>query len=287
MPILKLENVSKVYSREHRGFLAGNKEAAPAIQALVNVSLAVTAGQSVGVIGESGAGKTTIAALAVGLTEPTSGRVLINAGHHGNKREDRLRRASKIQLIWQNANDSVDPRMRVRQIIGEPLKVHGLDGEVEMPDTIGNLLQEVGLARELMERWPYELSGCELQRVVIARALTSNPELLICDEPASALDAYTKVRVADLLVRLQAERGLALLVIAHDLPLVRMITDELIVMHEGSIVEHGPTESIINQPAHPYTQLLLSCDPTLSMNLPRRKKPGPAVSSADQPREAD
>ena len=230
---------------------------------MTDVSFAVSAGQSIGIIGESGAGKTTIAALAVGLTAPSSGRVITDAGMKGPSRENRLQRARRIQLIWQNAREYVDPRLRVSRIIAEPLRVHGIDKGIDTNEAVERLLGEVGLSIDLKERRPHELSGGELQRVVIARALALDPELLICDEPASALDAHSKARIADLLVRLQTERGLALMVIAHDLPLVRMITEELIVMHQGEIVERGPTETVITHPAHPYTQMLLSCEPSV------------------------
>jgi len=202
--------------------------------------------------------------LAVGLTQPTTGLVRVAEETPGTAQASRRRRTRQIQLIWQDTYGAVDPRLRVRQIIAEPLQIHGLPG-AEVRESVNRLLTEVGLPVELDGRRPHELSGGELQRVVIARALALDPELLICDEPAAALDAHAKARVAELFVRLQAERGLALMLIAHDLPLVRRITKELIVMHEGAIVEQGSTESVIRQPAHPYTKLLLSCDPSISM----------------------
>lgn len=265
MPLLEFENVSKTYSPRRGVFPASGAATGVAIQALTGVSLAILPGQSLGVIGESGAGKTTLAALAAGLATATSGRVLINGQQLSSSKRDRLRRARKVQLIWQDTYGSVDPRLTVEKIIAEPLHIHSLDRGQEIGKQISRLLDEVGLSPDLLARHPHQLSGGEVQRVVIARALALDPELLICDEPAAALDARTKLQIAQLLVGLQTSRNLSLMVIAHDLPLVRKITGELIVMHRGIVVERGPTASVIDQPQDPYTQLLVSCDPFLKM----------------------
>ncbi|MEK6536218.1 MAG: ATP-binding cassette domain-containing protein [Actinomycetota bacterium] len=236
-----------------------------AIQALTEVSLSILPGQSMGVIGESGAGKTTLAALAAGLATPSSGRVLINGQRLSSGGRDRRVRARIVQLVWQDTYGSVDPRMTVEKIIAEPLRIHGIYKEQGIGQQTGRLLNEVGLSNDLLARHPHQLSGGEVQRVVIARALALDPELLICDEPAAALDARTKLQVAELLIGLQSARNLSLMVIAHDLPLVRKITGDLIVMYRGVVVESGPTASVIDRPQHPYTQLLVSCDPFLKM----------------------
>ncbi len=225
--------------------------------------MTIAPGSSLGVIGESGAGKTTLAELAAGMIDPSSGRVIVD----GNQRSPiggRLARARRIQLIWQDAMGSVDPRLKVSQIIKEPLMVHGFSAH-EARQRAGGLLDEVGLPAALAERRPHQLSGGEVQRVVIARSLALDPALLICDEPAASLDAQARARFADLLLRLQKERKLALIVIAHDLPLVRLMTSDLVVMYRGEIVERGRTEAVINNPAHEYTKLLLSCDPSLAI----------------------
>jgi len=240
--------------------------ASPGIQALTEISLSISPGESVGIIGESGAGKTTIAAVATGLVRPTSGRVLVDGEVLSGDGKTRRRNARIIQLVWQDTSGSVDPRMKAGSIIEEPLRVHNLSGKNDAHVHIARLLREVGLSGNLTDRYPQELSGGELQRVVIARALALNPRLLICDEPAAALDIHAKLQIADLLTRLQTERNLALMVIAHDLSLVGRITRELVVMNRGAIVERGPTEMLIKRPSHPYTQMLIGSDPSRALD---------------------
>jgi len=230
------------------------------IQALSEVSFSISPGETVGVIGESGAGKTTLASIATGQIKPTSGRVLVEDEELSGASRTRRRNSRIIQLVWQDTTASVDPRMKVTSIIEEPLNVHGLSTRDDSRRGAASLLQEVGLSGKLSDRYPHELSGGELQRVVIARALALSPRLLICDEPAASLDMQAKLQVADLLTRLQAERNLALMVIAHDLSLVRRITRELVVMNRGAIVERGPTEMLIKRPSHPYAKMLIGCD---------------------------
>jgi oligopeptide/dipeptide ABC transporter ATP-binding protein len=174
-----------------------------------------------------------------------------------------LARARAVQLIWQDAAGSLNPRLRVGAAIAEPLKIHSLATGREMQHEVARLLDEVGLNAELALRFPHELSGGEAQRVVIARALALQPQLLICDEPASALDARLKAQLAQLLRRLGRERGLAYLIIAHDLSLVRRLTERLYVMYRGKVVETGPTGAVLSRPLHPYTQLLVGSDPSL------------------------
>ncbi len=318
MPLLEFEKVSKIYRRRRSGFPAhrGNGKKAigalpeihgsqviaalpevhgsqviaalpevhgsQVIAALSEVSLSISPGQSLGVIGESGAGKSTLAALATGQTNPTAGRVLVDGRELGTDKKNRRWRAGKVQLIWQDVHGSVDPRMNVEKIIAEPFRVHGLGGGDEVRKNIERLLAEVGLPNSMMDRRPHELSGGELPRVVIARALALDPELLICDEPAAALDAHFKVQVAKLLVRLQVAKGMALMVIAHDLPLISMVTRELIVMYRGKILEYGPTGFIINNPLHPYSRLLISSDPSNPAFASIKAKPDNVQPNAGQ-----
>lgn len=250
MPLLEFDKVSKLYDAH--------------FQALTEISLSISPGESVGIIGESGAGKTTLAALATGLVRPTSGRVLVDGEELSGASKSHRRNARLIQLVWQDTGGAVDPRMKAGSIIEEPLRVHNLSGKDDAQEQVARLLHEVGLPVNLADRYPHELSGGELQRVIIARALALSPGLLICDEPAASLDVHSKQKIADLLTRLQAERNLALMVIAHDLSLVRKITRELVVMNRGAIVERGPTEMLIKRPSHPYAQMLISCDPSTS-----------------------
>ena len=245
MPLVEFEGVTKIYG--NRAVLSG-------------VDLTVSRGESVGIVGESGAGKTTLAAIATGQVFPTEGRIMIDGRDRDGSAANRRLFARKVQLIWQDAAGSVDPRLTVKEIIAEPMRVHGL--YCDNPDAIiSELLSEVGLPPELARRFPHELSGGEVQRVVIARALSIDPELLVCDEPASALDVLTKQKIANLLVDLQRKRNMALVVIAHDLGLARRMTNEIIVVYRGTIVEKGPAELVATAPLHPYTRRLFASDP--------------------------
>lgn len=271
MALLELENVYKSYRRTRGGFANGRKrnDDEATITALSNFSLVVNPGQAIGIVGESGAGKTTIAELAAGLRAPDSGAVRVKDEAAGNSSSRSARwRARIVQFIWQDAAGSLDPRMKVGKAIAEPFKIHRLGKSNEISRRVLELLTEVGLNQKLTDRYPHELSGGEAQRVVIARALALSPELLVCDEPASALDACVKTKLADLLRRLRRERNLALLIIAHDLPLVRRLAEELVVMQRGSVVERGMAGEVLSRPQHPYTRLLVESQPLLTTARP-------------------
>lgn len=266
MALLELENVCKYYRRTKGGFSLGRKKGKDEelITALSDFSLAVNPGQAVGIVGESGSGKTTIAELAAGLRDPDSGDVRVMGKSIRNGPGTGARhRARIVQFIWQDAIGSLDPRMKAEKAIAEPLKIHGLGKKSEIHRQVLDLLAEVGLDPKLADRYPHELSGGEAQRVVIARALTLSPKLLVCDEPASALDACVKAKLAELLRRLRRERNLALLIIAHDLHLVRRLADELVVMRCGTEVERGPVGQVLSCPRHPYTRQLVEAEPLL------------------------
>jgi peptide/nickel transport system ATP-binding protein len=223
--------------------------------------MTVEPGQTIGIVGESGAGKSTLALMVAGLIAPTSGSLSIDNELLG--KIDRKRLSRKLQLIWQDTSGSLDPLLTVGASVAEPLKIHGLAIGNETRIHVGNLFREVGLNENLIDRYPHQLSGGELQRVVIARALTTNPQLLICDEPASALDVRIKAQIADLLIKLQSARGLAYVIIAHDLMLVRKVTDYIMVMYSGMVVEQGATREVLDHPLHPYSKLLVGSDPAL------------------------
>ncbi|MFE7558084.1 dipeptide ABC transporter ATP-binding protein [Kitasatospora sp. NPDC057500] len=224
-------------------------------RALDEVGFTLRAGEALGVVGESGSGKTTLARVAMGLSRPDAGEVLLH-GRPWSALPERRRRAerSAIQFVQQDPYASADPRFTVARIIGEALP--GLR-RAERARRCAELLDQVGLSADLLSRRPHQLSGGQRQRVAIARALAGRPQVLVCDEPVSALDVSVQAQVLELLDRLRRERGIALLFITHDLAVVRQVTDRLLIMRGGSVVEEGETERIFEAPAHPYTRALL------------------------------
>ncbi|MFD8694745.1 dipeptide ABC transporter ATP-binding protein [Kitasatospora purpeofusca] len=224
-------------------------------RALDEVGFTLRAGEALGVVGESGSGKTTLARVAMGLSRPDAGEVLLH-GRPWSALPERRRRdgRSAIQFVQQDPYASADPRFTVARIIGEALP--GLR-RAERARRCAELLDQVGLPAELLSRRPHQLSGGQRQRVAIARALACGPQVLVCDEPVSALDVSVQAQVLELLDRLRRERGIALLFITHDLAVVRQVADRVLIMRGGSVVEEGGTERIFEAPAHPYTRALL------------------------------
>jgi oligopeptide/dipeptide ABC transporter ATP-binding protein len=230
------------------------------VRAVDDVSFSVDAGETLGLVGESGSGKSTIARLAVRLLEPTAGTIRIHGDDIAHLSRRRLRAVRRrVQIVFQDPYSSLDPRMTARAIVAEPLRIAGRAKEIRrrVPEVFGL----VGLGREHAARYPHELSGGQRQRIGIARALVVEPELLVLDEPVTALDGSIQAQILNLLVDLQARLGLAYLLIAHDLAVVRHVADRIAVMHLGRIVESGATADLFDAPAHPYTQALLSASP--------------------------
>ncbi|MEQ9876809.1 ABC transporter ATP-binding protein [Pectobacterium aroidearum] len=229
------------------------------MQAVNQVSLQVKRGETLGIVGESGSGKTTLGKVILALQKPDSGEVRLadNAWSTLTERERRPLRA-RIQTITQDPLSSFDPQFTVAQILNQPLRLRRDLSDDEKQRRILTLLEYVGLTPDLLSRRPRALSGGQRQRVSIAQALASEPEILICDEPVSALDVTTQAQVLDLLVSLQRQLGLTMLFISHDLGVVQHMSHRIAVMKDGDIVETGPVEQIFNQPQHPYTRLLLS-----------------------------
>jgi peptide/nickel transport system ATP-binding protein len=226
--------------------------------AVDSVSLTVSPGRTLGLVGESGSGKTTVARAALGLVRPTSGSVTV-AGMEWHKARgaDRARMRAAVQLVFQDPYASLNPRWRVRQIVAEPLGRRPPGQRADPAD----LLQRVGLPVRFLDRYPDELSGGQRQRVGIARALACEPEILIADEPVSALDVSVQAQVINLLTELRDDLGVGLVFIAHDLAVVRHVSDDLAVMYRGRIVEQGPAEAIFTGPRHPYTAVLMASAP--------------------------
>ncbi|MEU2510391.1 ABC transporter ATP-binding protein [Streptomyces syringium] len=235
-----------------------------AVTAVDEVSLTVRAGETVGVVGESGSGKTTLGRMLVRLLEPTGGELRYRGRDIGALRERELRAfRSELQMVFQDPVSSLNPRRSIGESIADPLRAAGKLGDAEIVARVRELLERVGLDPGAYHRYPHEFSGGQRQRVGIARALAPEPRLIVCDEPVSALDVTTQAQVVRLLGELQRDLGLALVFIAHDLAVVRQVSDRLVVMRGGRIVEEGPADSVYEQPRHPYTQGLLAAVPLL------------------------
>ena len=234
------------------------------IKAVDGISFDIYEGETLGLVGESGSGKSTTGRAIIGLNHITDGEITYNGELISGKRtsEQKKALAREIQMIFQDPYASLNPRMTVKEIISEPFNIHGiLKNNNERVEEIAKLLEAVGLNREHMNRYAHEFSGGQRQRIGIARSLALNPKLIIADEPISALDVSIQAQVVNLLRALQREKGLTYLFIAHDLSMVKYISDRIAVMYRGKIVEVGPAEAIYNNPVHPYTKSLLSAVP--------------------------
>ncbi|MET7420037.1 ABC transporter ATP-binding protein [Dactylosporangium sp. NPDC005555] len=230
--------------------------------AVHDVSFTVAGGRTLGIVGESGSGKSTVARIALGLLRPESGEVrFAGAAWSALPERQRRPRRGRIQLIHQDPLNSFDPRFTTGQVVSEAL--HGVPDPAERRRRVAELLDTVGLPASLAERRPAEMSGGQRQRVAIARALAPGPDLLVCDEPVSALDVSIQAQILDLLAELQAARGLAMLFISHDLGVIRYLSDDVLVMKDGDVVERGPVEDVFERPQHPYTRQLLAAVPRL------------------------
>jgi len=263
-PLLVIEHLAKAY-RQSRGPLQRHTTLA----AVTDVSLTIVRGETLALVGESGAGKSTLARCVVRLEDPDSGRILYAGQEIGRLRGAALRSWRRhVQIVFQDPHGSLNPRMRVGTAVREPLEVHRIARGPEADARVAELFREVGLDPDYRGCYPHELSGGQRQRVGIARALAVGPELLVLDEPVSALDVSVQAQVLALLRDLQQRRGLTYLFVAHDLAVVRQMADRVAVMYLGRIVEEAPAERLFADPRHPYTRALLAAVPTPDPNAP-------------------
>ena len=232
------------------------------LKAVDDVSFEIKAGQTLGLVGESGCGKSTLARCIVRLLDPTGGQIEFQGADITRMSGSALRQVRRdLVMIFQDPMSSLNPRMRVSQVISEPLDIHNVGSSTDRRNRVMELLELVGLSSEHYNRFPHEFSGGQRQRIGIARALALEPKLIVCDEPVSALDVSVQAQIINLLEDLQAEFGLTYLFIAHDLDVVRRVSDEVHVMYLGRVVEQGTDEDLYGSPRHPYSVALLSARP--------------------------
>ena len=232
------------------------------IKAVDDVSFSITRGETLGLVGESGCGKSTVGRTILRLYEPTSGKVLFDGRDITTLSQNELRPLRRrMQMVFQDPYASLNPRHSVGRIVGEPLRVHGLSGRKETSSRVRELLEIVGLPADAATRYPHEFSGGQRQRIGLARSLALNPDFIVCDEPVSALDVSIQAQIINLLENLQADFELTYLFIAHDLAVVRHISDRIAVMYLGKIVEISAAAELYDEPFHPYTISLLSAVP--------------------------
>ncbi|WGU92154.1 ABC transporter ATP-binding protein [Paenibacillus dendritiformis] len=254
----------KKYFYTSKGLFGKNKQT---LKAVDDVSFQIRRGETFGLVGESGCGKSTTGRSIVRLYDVTAGEIRFDGTDLAHLSERELKPFRKrMQTIFQDPYSSLNPGMNVTQLISEPMEIHGFGTKAEHRETVLELLNKVGLKPEHAERYPHEFSGGQRQRISIARALSVKPEFILCDEPISALDVSVQAQVVNMLEDLQAEFGLTYLFIAHDLSMVRHISDRIGVMYLGKLVELAPSDELYNHPAHPYTQALLAAIPVPDPN---------------------
>ena len=248
--LLKVENISKHFGF-NKNFFGGDRTK----NTISNINFIMKKGEVLSLIGQSGAGKTTLAKIIAGIIEPSSGKIFFNGKDISNISKELFQR--KVQMVFQDPYSTLNPMMKVETILKEPILINHIGDKKELNQKINQLISSIGLPKDVIDKYPHELSGGQRQRVAVARALSLEPELLICDEPLSSVDAENRQQIIKIFKKLQ-ENNKTLLLIDHDLNLVKELSDYIAVMLNGEIVESGPVEQVYNNPRHWYTKQLLS-----------------------------
>lgn len=280
MNLIEVKNLKKYFIQKNGLIKKDVKE----VKAVDDVSFYIKKGETLGLVGESGCGKSTLGRTLIRLYDVTDGEILFDGEDISRKNEKHLKEFRKrTQTIFQDPYASLNPNMNVMEIICEPLDIHTNYSKSEKKDIVYNLLEKVGLKKEHANRYPHEFSGGQRQRIGIARALSVKPDFIFCDEPISALDVSVQAQVINLLEDLQEELGITYLFIAHDLSMVKHISDRVGVMYLGKIVEIGSSEDIYNNPRHPYTKALLSSIPIIGEKTKNEVLAGDVPSPINPP----
>jgi oligopeptide transport system ATP-binding protein len=269
-PILELRDVKTHFPISH-GFLF--KQHVGTVKAVDGVTLSIGRGEVLGLVGESGCGKSTLARTIMQLVPTTAGTVVLEGRNLTSGTTGEVRGVRRdLQMVFQDPYASLNPRMTVFDTLAEPLRVHGVCPPAEVPARVAQLMERVGLAPRFMQKYPHEFSGGQRQRIAIARALALEPKVIVADEPVSALDVSIQAQILNLLAHLTREMNLTLIFIAHDLSVVKHISDRVAVMYLGKIMELGPAAPVIERPLHPYTRALVSAIPTPNPELERTRQ---------------